>query len=186
MSKSVSELILFTINFLKNPLRNASVVPSSVFASREMINNIDFSSINTIIELGPGTGIFTKEIIRKCNPKTKIILIELEDTYISLLRSKFGERVIVENTSAHLLDEVLIKHKIEKADLIVSGLPFSLPHKVLEKLCKSIKKQTDNGAIYRFFTYMPPIMKLAYTNLPIREVSFVPRNFPPLWVYGIN
>lgn len=186
MSKDIQELILFTINFLKNPLRNASIVPSSVFAGREIINNIDFSGIETIIELGPGTGIFTREIIRKCKPETKIILIELEDTYVNLLRRKFGKRVIIENTSAHLLDEVLKRNNIEKVDLIVSGLPFSLPHEILEKLCISIKRQTDNGTIYRFFTYMPPIMKLAYTDLPIREVSFVSRNFPPLWVYGIN
>ncbi|MDO8620235.1 MAG: rRNA adenine N-6-methyltransferase family protein [bacterium] len=176
----------FALNFLLHPVRNASLVPSSHFASKAMLLGIDFSSVQTVVELGPGTGVFTEEILKRCKPDTKVLLIELEKDYITLLEKKFGNRVLLENASAHLLDAILLKYGIAKVDLIVSGLPFSLPHEVKEKLFASLGEHTSRGTHYRFFTYNPPLMKRVYAGLPIRKISFVSRNLPPLWVYGIN
>lgn len=178
-------IFLFGVNFFKNPLRNASIIPSSNIAAKAMFDHIDFQSIRVIVELGPGTGVFTEEILKRCKPNTKVILIEIEESYIRLLRGKFGNKVIIEKASAHLLDSILVKHGINKVDLIISGLPFLLGG-VEGELFETVKKHTKNGAIYRFFTYNPPAMKQMYKNLPIRKMSFVLRNFPPLWIYGIN
>ena len=176
---------LFALNFIRNPLRNASIVPSSGAASRAMLEDIDFSSINTIVELGPGTGVFTAEIVKRSKPDAKILLIEIEPSYVRSLQKKFGNRIIVEHASAHLLDSVLKKHGIEQLDLIVSGLPF-LAGAVGQGLLDSIKKHTGGKTIFRFFTYVPPIMKRIYKDLPIRKISFVSKNIPPMWIYGIN
>ena len=177
--------VLFGVNFLRRPSINASIIPSSRYAGEALIDNIDFQNIDTIIELGPGTGAFTKVVLSRCKPETKIILIEIEKSYIAPLQNKFGARVIIENTSAHLLDSVLDKHGIEKADLMISGLPF-LPEDMKSQFVQALSRQTDQGAIYRFFTYMPPIMNKGYSELPLRKKSFVLRNFPPMWIYGIN
>lgn len=179
------EAFLFARNFFKNPLRNASITPSSVFAGRAMLKDIDFSTIHTVMELGPGTGIFTEELIRRCVPNTKIVLVELEKSYVENLRRKFGARVTVENTDAGFLEEVLEKHDIVRPDLIISGLPF-FKEALSDRLLASIKKQTDQGTIFRFFTYMPPIAKRLYKNLPLRKTAFVLKNIPPLWIYGVN
>ncbi len=176
----------FAWNFLCHPVRNASLIPSSTFASKAMLHGIDFSSVQTVVELGPGTGVFTEEILKRCKPSTKVLLIELERDYVTLLQRKFGNRVVVENASAHLLDSILAKHGITKVDLIISGLPFSLPHEVKEQLFASLCAHTKRGTQYRFFTYNPPLMKRVYAGLPIHKISFVSRNLPPLWVYGIN
>lgn len=185
MKRKIKENLIFGVNFLKNPVKNASIVPSSKYASVAMVKNIDFSKVETIVELGPGTGVFTEEILKKAKPNTKIILVEIEKTYLKILRDKFGDRVIVENASAHLLDEILAKHNIEKIDLIISAVP-SLPKEIGKDFFSSIKRQTDRGAIFRFITLIPPVMKMVYKNLPIRKISFVSKNFPPLWIYGIN
>ncbi len=176
----------FAFNFLRNPLQNASLIPSSSRASRAMLDGIDFSPITAVVELGPGTGVFTKEILKRCRPNTKILLIEVEESYLKMLREQFGDKVIIERASAHLLDAMLTKHRIEKVSLIISGLPFSLPESIKGELFESIREHTGKGTIYRFFTYNPPMMKRAYKNLPVRKVSFVFRNIPPLWVYGIH
>ena len=83
------------------------------------------------------------------------------------------------------LEKVMRKHGITNIDLIISGLPF-LPKETKKKVFKAIKKQTDKGAKFRFFTYMPPIMKKVYKDLPVEKKSFVLKNVPPMWVYGIN
>ena len=179
------ERALFLFNFLKNPLRNASIIPSSKDASGAMMRGINWEKINTIVELGPGNGTFTREILLRCKPGTKIVLFELENSYVELLRQKFGDRVTVIHASAHLFEEILKDLKLPKADLIISGLPFLARH-LNQLIFESIQHQTDKGAIFRFFTYMPPAMKLVYKGINLRMVAFVLKNIPPMWVYGIN
>ena len=179
------ERALFLFNFIKNPVRNASIIPSSKIASSAMMNGIDWEKVNTIVELGPGSGTFTREILARCKPDTQVILFELESSYVDLLRKKFGNRVQVIHASAHLFEEILKDMKLPKADLIISGLPFLARH-LNQLIFDSIRHQTDKGAIFRFFTYMPPIMKLVYKGINLRKVAFVWKNIPPMWVYGIN
>ncbi len=179
------EVFLFAKNFFRNPLRNAAIIPSSTYACTAMLKNIDFRTIHTVVELGPGTGIFTKELIKRCAPDANILLIELEKSYVENLRQKFGTRVTIENARAELLDDILEKHSLRKADLIVSGLPF-FKEAINNKLLESIKKQTEEKAIFRFFTYLPPVAKRIYKKLPLRKIAFVLKNIPPLWIYGVN
>ncbi len=150
-----------------------------------MISKIDFNQVDTIIELGPGTGCFTKEIIKKAKPETKIILIEIEEGYVKSLNEKFKNKVIIEHTGAQNLEQVMVKHNIKKTDLIISGLPF-LPDEHKEKMYMVIREQCEKGAKFRFFTYMPPVMKKVYKDFDLNKVAFEIRNIPPLWVYGIN
>ena len=179
------EKLQFALRYLLHPFRNASITPSSVSAAKAMLAGIDFSQVEVVVELGPGTGVFTAEILRQCKPETTVILIEIEESYVKLLREKFGSRVIVEQASAHLMETIVAKNTDKKVGLIISGLPVRLPA-VKEALFASIKKYTEAGAYYRFFSYLPPLVKHEYRELPVRKLSFVLRNVPPLWVYGIN
>lgn len=176
---------LFLRNFLRNPLRNASVIPSSASASKAVLTGIDWNQVKVVVELGPGQGSFTKQILASCQPGTKMILIELEDSYIELLRHKFGDTVTVVHDSAHRMKEILSSFGYAHADVIVSSLPF-LPNPIRQQINNAILEQTKQGAAFRFFTYMPPIMKRFYTGMPIQKLAFVPWNFPPMWIFGIN
>jgi len=179
------ERSLFLFNFLKNPLRNASIIPSSKEASREILSGLDWDKINTVVELGPGNGTFTSEIIARSNPGTKIVLIELEESYVNLLQNKFGNRIIAIHDGADRMNEILKELNLSHADLIVSSLPF-LQKEISQKIFTAIQQQTNRGAIYRFFTYMPPVMKWFYQGMPLHKVKFVMKNIPPMWIYGIN
>lgn len=177
--------LIFLANFLRHPLRNASVVPSSRAASAMILRGIDFSRMDVIVELGPGDGPITEEILRRCKSGTRVILIELESTYIPVLKEKFGNRVIIEQSCASKLGEILARHGIDHPDVIVSGLPF-MPKPIMDKVVRAIKVQTDAGVLFRFFTYLPPIMRRKYRLLPISKRGFIAKNVPPLWVYGVN
>jgi phosphatidylethanolamine/phosphatidyl-N-methylethanolamine N-methyltransferase len=185
MLKNLKESALFFAKFLKSPLQQASITPSSKFSGKAMIKKIDFSTISSIIELGPGNGVFTKEILKKCRPDTKVILIEIDEKYVGILKEKFLNRVYIENISVHRMDEIIAKHQIDKIDLIISGLPF-LPKDIKQVTERLIKEQIEKGTIFRLFTYMPPIMKKVYKNFNTRHIAFVFRNIPPLWVYELK
>ncbi|MEF2174893.1 MAG: rRNA adenine N-6-methyltransferase family protein [Candidatus Absconditabacteria bacterium] len=179
--------ILFAFEFFKNPIANASIIPSSRFLSEKMIEDIDFQNIRCIVELGPGTGCFTKHIVEKANKDCKIITIELNDCYANLLKTKYKDKIKVENCSAHLLDELLKKHNIEKVDLIVSGLGFvTLPNSITKPLLNKINQHTKNGTIFRTFTYRPKKFEEIFSGMNIKRKSFTPLNLPPAHVYGIN
>jgi phospholipid N-methyltransferase len=179
------ERVLFLSNFLKHPLQNASVIPSSKAASRAIVFGLDWDKINTVVELGPGNGTFTQEILSRCKPGTKVILIELEESYVELLKGKFGNKVKVVHDSAHRMNDILHEMNLSRADLIVSSLPF-LQKKISQQIFEAIMEQTHKGAAFRFFTYMPPVMKWFYQGMPLHKVKFVLENIPPMWIYGIN
>jgi phosphatidylethanolamine/phosphatidyl-N-methylethanolamine N-methyltransferase len=176
---------LFGLNSVRHPWRNASFLPSSKTAAQAILTGLDFSSIDTIVELGPGIGVVTAELLKKCNPGTKLLLIEIDAAYISVLKRRFGDRVELSRESAHLFDSILTRHNMRQVDLIVSGLPF-LPRREMPIYLDAMKRQVDRGAIFRMFTRVPPVMKRVYRGLHLKKIAFTFRNIPPMWVYGIN
>lgn len=176
----------FLVNFLKNPLRNASVVPSSRHAAQEMLSGIDFDSVRYIVELGPGTGVFTRELLDRINPEAEILAIELENSYVEKLAQSGNEQLEVVLGSACELAEHVERRGWPQVDLVVSSLPFVLPKDVKMKLFSYLLQCTEAGSTMRWFTYMPAVMKLHYKDFDLRLHSFVMRNFPPMWVYTVN
>ncbi|MCF7835231.1 hypothetical protein K9M48_04245 [Candidatus Gracilibacteria bacterium] len=178
----MKERIMFLLQMIRNNKINASITPSSRFLAKQMIKGIDWKSIDTIIELGPGTGIFTKHIIDNIKVGTKIIVVEIEDIYVTHLKEKFGDKIIIEKSDVKNIDEIRKKYNIKKIDLIVSGLPFIPAESIHDKL----KIYTSQGTIFRSFTYHPKKFRNIYAEFPVNEVGFSLVNIPPARVYGIN
>ena len=57
----MGEKITFFKNFIKKPKQIGSITPSSNYLSKKMVEQIDFNNAETILELGPGTGCYTRE-----------------------------------------------------------------------------------------------------------------------------
>jgi len=176
----------FLINFIKHPLRNASVAPSSRIAARNMLRGIDVDALTHVVELGPGTGSFTRELYERLPEDCKVLVIELDPGYVARLQAQYGDRFEVVEASAHELDVLVADRGWPKVDLIVSGLPFSLPSEIRKALWKVLQGRTDEGTTYRWFTYMPPIMKWYYRQFNMHLVRRVWANLPPMWIYSVN
>lgn len=182
---TIKDRLLFFVKNIIRPKVNASFVSSSVKAAEAMLADIDFNNIDSVIELGPGTGPYTAEILKKCKSTTRVILIEIDTDYIRILHEKFGDRVIIEQIDAKDIELVVAKYGLVKPDLIVSALPF-LPNLQKVPLFNAIKKYTEQGTIFRFQIIFQSAGKRIYKSLPIRKLRFVLRNIPPLWIYGVN
>lgn len=179
----------FFKNFFKNPLQNAAILPSSRRLAKEMVKGIDFSHVDVVVELWPGNGSFTEKILKNIKKGTKVILIEIEKKYVDILQKKYGNKVIIECDSAHLLDAIMKKYNIKKIDLIVSWLPFvCFARDQKDELFQSIKRHTQTGTIFRNFTYRGDMSKKVWEDyqLPLTKRSLVLRNIPPAWVCWIN
>ena len=82
-----------------------------------------------IIEIGPGDGRLTEEVLLSEPQELKII--EIDSDMIPILESKFSEyqniKIINENILYYPLNE--------KIDLIVSNLPYNISSQILVKIC---------------------------------------------------
>ncbi len=178
----MNERIVFFRNQLKNGKKNASITPSSRFLAKKMIKNIDFSTIDAVIELGAGTGIFTEYILKNIKKWTKVICIEREENYVKILKEKFGDKIILHQEDVKNIDQIRKKNNIKKIDLIISGLPF-VP---AQSIHKEIKQYTSEWTIFRSFTYQPNIFKKQYHDFSIHIIWFTLFNIPPARVFGVN
>lgn len=186
MAQPARDRWTFLFHFFKHPLRNASVAPSSRIAARNMLCGLDLESLDYVVELGPGTGSFTRELYDRLPRHCSVLVVELEPGYVERLRKRYGDRFEIVQASAGDLDALLEERGWPRVDLIISGLPFVLPEQVKTSLWAALKRHTDRGAVYRWFTYMPPLMKPHYRGFDLNLVRRVWANLPPMWIYSVN
>ncbi len=89
-----------------------------------------------ILEIGPGTGNLTEEIIKK-NPK-RVLVVEKDDHLAELLKKKFKTKVEVINEDILKINENSLSNKT----LTVFGnLPYNISTKILSKWVLNIKEK---------------------------------------------
>tara|TARA_B100000902_G_scaffold379779_1_gene414453 strand:+ start:488 stop:1276 length:789 start_codon:yes stop_codon:yes gene_type:complete len=92
----------------------------------EKIINITQINKKEVLEVGPGTGNLTNEILKK-NPK-KVYLVEKDNELSNTLKEKFGEKVTIFNNDILKLDE----KNLSNEKLIVFGnLPYNISTEIL-------------------------------------------------------
>lgn len=175
----------FIQQFWQDKKMVGSVRPSSRFLAEKMLQNIDFKNSKIIVELGPGTGVFTHKIIEKMRPDTKLLVFELNQKFIRTLRKNIkDERVVLIYDSAEKIEEYLNKYGFEKADVIVSSLPlFNFPQDLRENIVAASHKMLKNEGKYIQFQYSTQAKKLLKSTFDNVSISYTPLNFPPAFVY---
>lgn len=116
--------IRFLRAFLANPLRMGAAFPSSPVLAGEITNPIDFARARVIVELGPGTGAFTRLLAERAHPACRILALELDPELARFAAARYP-RVEVIHAAAQSLPQVLAERGIEAVDAVVSGLPFA-------------------------------------------------------------
>ena len=116
----------FLMGFLRNPREVASIVPSSRFLTRRVTECGRAERARVVVELGPGTGVMTRPLLERMPTDGKLIAIEINPSFAELLRREFEDpRLSIYEGSAVDIELALAKQAAGKADLVVSGIPFS-------------------------------------------------------------
>lgn len=181
----MSEKKNFRKQFWKDKKTVGSMTPSSRFLTQKMLENIDFNTSKVFVELGPGTGVFTEEVISKMGKDAVLLVFEINDSFYDDLKRRIHDgRVHLIHDSAEKIEEYLQQFQLEKADVVISSLPLAVfSSELRENILAEAKKSLKQGGKYIQFQYSLQAksnLKKLYENV---KITFTPFNFPPAFVY---
>ena len=177
----ISETKLFVGAFLKNRKDVGSVISSSSFLARKMINDPSFANAGNIVELGPGLGCVTEEIVRRMHSEAVLTLVEINPDFCDELRKRFEEpRIRVLNISALEMS----KFVREPVDYIISGIPIANLSDVKQsELFDAIRDALAPAGVYVQFQYSLLSLRLLRKHFHSVDIRFTLFNIPPAFVY---
>src|SRR5690606_9705565 len=74
---------------------------------------------------GPGTGGATRAILDALPSNGRLLAIEVDPGFVSLLKAEPDARLIVHHGSAEQIGDILRSYGLSSPDAVVSGIPFS-------------------------------------------------------------
>lgn len=171
------DVLLFARNFFRHPRMLGSIVPSSRFLIKQLLEPINWGRARVIVEYGPGVGTITAEVLRQLRADGTLIAIEMNPDFVRHLSSSIDDpRLRVVEGSAADVDEILRRCGFTRADYIISGIPVStiaapVREQILRKTCDVLE---PGGAflVYQFSTRVLQDLK--------RIFGYVGRKFQPL------
>jgi phospholipid N-methyltransferase len=188
ISTMFADLLLFFSAWIRNPLRVAAVAPSSRSLAAVMTAEISLARA-PVIELGPGSGIFTRALLARGVPEDQLTLIESGSEFGTLLKKRFPAARIFCMDATHLRRSALLGE--ERAGAVVSGLPLlsMSPRKIMTILKGAFLHLREDGAFYQFTygaTCPVPQRLLDRMGLEATRIGGTFANLPPAAVYRIR
>lgn len=182
-----SERLGFLRAWFADPLRVAAVAPSSPSLARLITGGVLPTHV-PVLELGPGTGVFTEALLLRGVPEHALTLVEAGDRFALELERKFPRARVLCMDAAHLGQGTPVE---EKFGAVVSGLPLvSMPRRKIRAILAAAFASMRQGAAFYQFTYTPwcpvPRPVLEQMGLRARRVGRAVRNLPPATVYRIT
>lgn len=129
----------FLGGFARRPFTTGAVWPSSKALSKVVVDNCEITADSLVVELGAGTGAFSKLLLERLNGQGRLLAVEVNRTYATFLSRRFPKCEVIHGAAENIrsyLDGRL-------AACIVSGLPWGnmLPRmqdRVLEAILESL------------------------------------------------
>ena len=176
----------FLRGFLRNPLQVASVVPSSPFLTQRVQDCAGVAGAGAIVELGPGTGAMTGRILERMPADGRLVAIEINPDFAELLRKEYPDpRLFVFEGGADRIEDALREAGLDRADLVVSGIPFSiLDDAVVRATLEAVKRvlEPDGRFVaYQFRNHVQRYAEPVFGPPTLTENGFW--NVPPMKIY---
>jgi len=184
----IAETFIFFQAWLRSPLRVAAIAPSSRALASLITRDISRQT-GPVIELGPGTGAFTRALLARGVRQQDLALIEAGSEFAVALQARYPAARTLWMDAARLRTVELFDG--QPAGAVVSGLPLLSipPRKVMAILIGAFAKMRPDGAFYQF-TYGPrcPVSArlLDHLGLTAERVGGTLANLPPASVYRLR
>lgn len=188
-----------TFRFLERvfsaPRATGAIAPSSKHLAKRLVEASRISSATEIVELGPGTGVVTQEILRSMRPDARVLAIEHSRDFVSDLSCRYPGASVVHGCASELrrLSE---NHGFTAVDSIVSGLPWTIfPGEMQDAILRDARDfLRPSGVFVTIACFGPHLLpggrefrqRLETTFSRVIRDSVVFRNVPPAFVYACS
>lgn len=177
-----NEYITFLHKFINNPKQVGSIIPSSKFLAKKMVNPVYWDEVKAVAELGAGTGAITKYIEKEASNSTQVLLFEMDLKMRTELQNKYPNYSC--STNAINLVKVMNSKGIKQLDCIISGLPFfNFSSGIREALLEQVTAALKPGGLFIAFQYSLQMKKLLSERFTIEAINFTPFNIPSAFIY---
>jgi phospholipid N-methyltransferase len=187
----VTESAVFLRRFVKTPRQVGSVIPSSPYLTRAMMSKIKWDEARYVAELGAGTGVFTRAIVRNLEAERaegaeeaegKVFVFEIDPALRAMIEKEHPNLTVYGD--ARELRAIIEAQGVQELDYVVSSLPFAvLPPRVTAAILEAVDKCLKPGGkfiAYQYSKHMKPYFEKRFGSV---KISFVLRNVPPAFVY---
>lgn len=180
--------LTFLRQWLANPLRVGAVLPSGTSLAHLMTKAIDRNT-ESVLELGPGTGVFTEGLLKRGLVPEQLTLVELDERFAYMLARRFPGARIVQGSAARLSGAGVGRDVSYGA--VIGGLPLlSMPSRTVFRIVEGVARRLGpSGNLYQF-TYGArcPVAHAILERLGLEAslLGTVMWNLPPASVYRIS
>jgi phospholipid N-methyltransferase len=184
-----------------------SAAADSALAVSEKLPHID---ARRILEVGPGTGAVTDQIIRAMRHDDRLVLVERNELFVEHLQARLAENAVAQEKRDRInVIHASVEDLPEDApfDLIVSGLPLNnFSVELVDLILSKLRRLLAPGGVLSFFEYVAirrakalvssaaererlrGIEKVFNDVVATKEIrrDLVLANVPPAWVHHVR
>jgi phosphatidylethanolamine/phosphatidyl-N-methylethanolamine N-methyltransferase len=174
-----------TSEFLRHPMLTGAIAASSPKLAATMTAGLGLERAARVVELGPGTGVFTEAVLALLRPEARLTAYEINPRFAASVRERFPQVEVVTGSAEHL--------DVHDLDVVVSGLPWTAmtadrQRRILDAITAAL---APNGRFttfaYAHAAWTPPARRFAASLRSrfavVERTSVVWGNLPPAFVY---
>jgi phospholipid N-methyltransferase len=172
----------FLRSFLTHPRQVGAVFPTSRRAVRDMLDLAPLEDARLVVELGAGTGVYTRELLRRLRPDASLLAFEIDPKLSGALSAEIDDpRLRLLTASAEEVEDHLDGAGV---DVLVSALPFtSLPPVVRRQVLDTCPAILAPGGVMLVLQYSPLIKNELERRFASVERRLSPLNLPPAFLF---
>jgi len=162
-----------------------SAIPSSRYLISRILDQVNWTTVRTAVEYGPGVGTFTRPILSRLAADSSLLAIELNRDFADLLRDDTADsRLKVVHGSCADVGFWMKAQNLPRAEFILSGIPYTvlnpdLRHRILQATRDAL---CDEGlfVVYQYTRAVLPDLQQVFSRV---DDDFEPLNILPARVF---
>ena len=175
----------FLKQFFRDFKHTGAVCPSSKTLTDKMLKRVNFSKPIHILELGPGTGCMTGEILSRMGSSSKLSCIEINPEFCQKLKTlEKDPRFSLYEASATDFNKLIGDQPV---DYVISGLPLAnFKKSEIKSIFDQVESVLTPEGLFIQFQYTTKLDKLFKARFGNVLKNFAFFNMPPAFVYSCS
>jgi len=147
-------------NFMAEALADfgkiGAIAPSSRFLTRAMLQPLSLETAKVAVELGPGTGVMTRALLRALPRDATLLTFEINERFTRhLIATVDDPRLIVINAPAEALGKELKRRGYSRVDAILSSLAMAfMSTQQRQRILGEASAALSNAGIFTQYQYL--------------------------------